>query len=110
MNDFSDSDRGGFKEVILNIKGNGAYRRLRFEGGGHRVQRVPETEAQGRIHTAPRQRSLSFRNFPDVKIEIALKDVEEFGCRGVADLVGRTSTKSKPAGESSTSPAAFSSR
>jgi peptide chain release factor 1 len=52
VNDFSPSDRGGFKEVIINIKGKGAYRHLRFEGGGHRVQRVPETEAQGRIHTS----------------------------------------------------------
>src|SRR5205085_441265 len=51
VSDFSPSERGGFKEVIVNIKGNGAYRHLRFEGGGHRVQRVPETEAQGRIHT-----------------------------------------------------------
>jgi peptide chain release factor 1 len=51
VSDFSVSERGGFKEVIVNCKGNGAYRHLRFEGGGHRVQRVPETEAQGRIHT-----------------------------------------------------------
>ena len=52
VNDFSVSDRGGFKEVIVNIRGNGAYRHLRFEGGGHRVQRVPETEAKGRTHTS----------------------------------------------------------
>ncbi len=43
---------GGFKEVIASVKGRGAYSRLRFESGVHRVQRVPETEAQGRIHTS----------------------------------------------------------
>ena len=46
------TDLGGYKEVTLAIAGDGAYRRLRFESGGHRVQRVPETEAQGRIHTS----------------------------------------------------------
>ena len=46
------SERGGFKEVIFRIAGKGAYSRLKFESGVHRVQRVPETEAQGRIHTS----------------------------------------------------------
>jgi len=50
--DQSGSDLGGLKEIILNIKGDGAWRNLGYEGGGHRVQRVPETEAQGRIHTS----------------------------------------------------------
>jgi len=50
--DASPSDLGGFKEVVLNVKGEGVYRCLGYEGGGHRVQRVPETEAQGRIHTS----------------------------------------------------------
>ncbi len=48
----SESDLGGYKEAILRIVGNGAYAKLKFESGGHRVQRVPETEAQGRIHTS----------------------------------------------------------
>jgi peptide chain release factor 1 len=48
----SESDLGGYKEVIVRIVGNGAYSKLKFESGGHRVQRVPETEAQGRIHTS----------------------------------------------------------
>ena len=81
VNDFSTSERGGFKEVIVNIKGSGAYRHLRFEGGGHRVQRVPETEAQGRIHTSAATVAV-LPELPDVKIEINLKDIEEFGCRG----------------------------
>ncbi len=48
----SPSDMGGFKEIIFKIAGNGAYSRLKFESGVHRVQRVPVTEAQGRIHTS----------------------------------------------------------
>ncbi|MEP7181180.1 MAG: peptide chain release factor 1 [Betaproteobacteria bacterium] len=48
----SASELGGYREVILHIVGTGAYRRLKFESGGHRVQRVPATEAQGRIHTS----------------------------------------------------------
>ncbi len=48
----SQSDKGGYKEVIAKVLGRGAYSRLKFESGGHRVQRVPETEAQGRIHTS----------------------------------------------------------
>ena len=48
----NESDLGGYKEVIVRIEGAGAYSKLKFESGGHRVQRVPETEAQGRIHTS----------------------------------------------------------
>jgi peptide chain release factor 1 len=80
-NDFSTSDRGGFKEVIVNIKGNGAFRHLQFEGGGHRVQRVPETEAQGRIHTSAATVAV-LPEMPDVKIDVNPRDVEESGCRG----------------------------
>ena len=48
----SPSELGGYKEVIARILGQGVFSRLKFESGGHRVQRVPETEAQGRIHTS----------------------------------------------------------
>ncbi|MGL4576749.1 MAG: peptide chain release factor 1 [Burkholderiaceae bacterium] len=48
----SSSDLGGYKEVIVRIEGDGAYAALKFESGGHRVQRVPATETQGRIHTS----------------------------------------------------------
>ncbi|MBB3212534.1 peptide chain release factor 1 [Herbaspirillum sp. Sphag1AN] len=48
----SESEIGGYKEVIVRIAGFGAYSRLKFESGGHRVQRVPATETQGRIHTS----------------------------------------------------------
>ena len=48
----SASELGGYREVIARVIGGGAYSKLKFESGGHRVQRVPETEAQGRIHTS----------------------------------------------------------
>lgn len=48
----SESDMGGFKEVIALVEGQGVYARLKYESGTHRVQRVPDTEAQGRIHTS----------------------------------------------------------
>ncbi len=48
----SESEKGGFKEIVFEVHGRGAYSRLKYESGGHRVQRVPATEAQGRIHTS----------------------------------------------------------
>ncbi|MDF7675842.1 peptide chain release factor 1 [Neisseriaceae bacterium ESL0693] len=48
----SESDLGGYKEIIVRIAGQGVYSQLKFESGGHRVQRVPTTESQGRIHTS----------------------------------------------------------
>jgi len=50
--DSSPSDLGGFKEVIFSITGEDVYKQLKFESGVHRVQRVPATEASGRIHTS----------------------------------------------------------
>lgn len=48
----SPSEQGGYKEIVLRVAGDGVYGRLRFESGGHRVQRIPVTESQGRIHTS----------------------------------------------------------
>ena len=48
----SESDLGGYKEVVLRFEGDGVYGQMKFESGGHRVQRVPATETQGRIHTS----------------------------------------------------------
>jgi peptide chain release factor 1 len=48
----AESDLGGYKEVVLRLVGQAVYSRLKFESGGHRVQRVPQTETQGRIHTS----------------------------------------------------------
>ncbi len=50
--DLNSTELGGFKEIILGIEGEGAYREMQYESGGHRVQRVPETETKGRIHTS----------------------------------------------------------
>ncbi len=49
---FNPTELGGFKEMVLGVDGEGCFRQLQFESGGHRVQRVPETEAKGRIHTS----------------------------------------------------------
>lgn len=48
----NEGEHGGFKEVIIKVSGEGVYGNLKFESGGHRVQRVPETESQGRVHTS----------------------------------------------------------
>ncbi|TVR44222.1 MAG: peptide chain release factor 1 [Planctomycetota bacterium] len=52
MIDVSEGEKGGFKEAVFEIRGVGAYGLMRYESGGHRVQRVPETESQGRVHTS----------------------------------------------------------
>ncbi len=49
---FNETGIGGFREIVFEVRGTGAYSRLKYESGTHRVQRVPETEAQGRIHTS----------------------------------------------------------
>ena len=48
----SEGEHGGYKEIISRVVGKNVYSHLKFESGAHRVQRVPETEAQGRIHTS----------------------------------------------------------
>jgi peptide chain release factor 1 len=48
----SEGELGGYKEIVVRISGRGVYRRLKFEAGTHRVQRIPETESQGRVHTS----------------------------------------------------------
>ena len=48
----NESEQGGFKEVIFKVAGDSVYGQMKFESGGHRVQRVPETESQGRVHTS----------------------------------------------------------
>ncbi|WP_312906630.1 peptide chain release factor 1 [Tissierella praeacuta] len=66
---------GGFKEVIFMIKGKGAYSRLKYESGVHRVQRVPETEASGRIHTSTSTVAV-LPEAEDVDIDIQEKDLK----------------------------------
>lgn len=65
---------GGYKEVVFMINGKGAYSRLKFESGVHRVQRVPETESQGRIHTSTATVAV-LPEVEDVEVELNLNDV-----------------------------------
>jgi peptide chain release factor 1 len=69
------SELGGLKEVVLSIAGEGCFHRLQFESGGHRVQRVPETEAQGRIHTSAATVAV-MAEATDVEIEIDNEDLQ----------------------------------
>lgn len=71
----SEGSVGGFKEIIMLVKGNGAYSRLKYEGGTHRVQRVPQTESQGRVHTS----AITVAVMPevdDIEIEINPNDLK----------------------------------
>jgi peptide chain release factor 1 len=73
--DQSATEGGGFKEVVFEVNGDGAYSRLKFESGVHRVQRVPVTESQGRVHTS----ASSVAVFPEpeaVEVEIRDEDIE----------------------------------
>ena len=73
--DWNDTGLGGFKEVIFSLKGTGAYGALKFESGVHRVQRVPETEAQGRVHTSAATVAV-LPEVEDVEIEINPADLQ----------------------------------
>jgi peptide chain release factor 1 len=71
----SESDFGGYKEVVVLVKGDKVYSRLKYEGGTHRVQRVPATESQGRVHTS----AITVAIMPevdDVEIEINPNDLK----------------------------------
>jgi peptide chain release factor 1 len=70
----SDSELGGYKEVVVKIDGDAVYGQLRFESGGHRVQRVPTTETQGRIHTSAC--TVAVLPEPDEAAEVALNPAE----------------------------------
>ena len=81
--DSSVSDMGGFKEITLTLEGESVYRDLAYESGGHRVQRVPETETQGRVHTSAA--TVAVMPEPeDVEIELKSDDyrVDKFGASG----------------------------
>ncbi len=70
----SESEAGGFKEIIAEVRGDGAYSRLKFESGVHRVQRVPTTEASGRIHTSTATVSV-LPEADEVELQIDEKDL-----------------------------------
>ena len=80
--DFSGTEMGGIREVTLNIKGPGVWAQLGYEGGGHRVQRVPETESQGRVHTSAATVAV-LPEPEEVDIEINPDDmIENVSCAG----------------------------
>jgi len=78
--DSSPSDLGGFKEIIFQINGTDVYKRLKYESGVHRVQRVPATEAQGRIHTSTATVAV-LPEAEEVDIEIKPDEIEINVCR-----------------------------
>ncbi|MGO9484396.1 MAG: peptide chain release factor 1 [Rhodomicrobium sp.] len=70
----SDADAGGYKEIVASITGKGVFARMKFESGVHRVQRVPETENQGRIHTSAATVAV-LPEAEDIDIEIRAEDI-----------------------------------
>ncbi|MBI3877723.1 MAG: PCRF domain-containing protein, partial [Verrucomicrobia bacterium] len=78
--DSSPSDLGGFKEIIFGVNGQDVYKRLKYESGVHRVQRVPATEAQGRIHTSTATVAV-LPEAEEVDIEIKPEDLDIQVCR-----------------------------
>lgn len=72
--DENDTELGGIKEIVVNISGRDAYKQLKFESGVHRVQRVPETESQGRVHTSTATVAV-LPEAEDVEVEIRDEDV-----------------------------------
>lgn len=78
--DSSPSDLGGFKEIVFSVSGTDVFRRLKYESGVHRVQRVPATEAQGRIHTSTATVAV-LPEAEEVDIEIRPEDIEMTVCR-----------------------------
>lgn len=73
--EFSPTELGGIKEAVMSISGEGAFHELQFESGGHRVQRVPETETQGRIHTSAATVAV-LPEATDVEVEIRTEDLQ----------------------------------
>jgi peptide chain release factor 1 len=77
--ELSDAEMGGLKEVVFRVEGDGTFGKFRYEGGGHRVQRVPKTETQGRIHTSM-ARVAVLPEVEEVEVHIDPKDVRESFC------------------------------
>ena len=75
VNSVSETELGGIKEISFTVNGEGAYSRLKFEGGTHRVQRVPETETQGRVHTSAATVAV-MPEAEEVELELDPKDLK----------------------------------
>ena len=78
--DTSPSERGGFKEIVFSMLGQDVYKKMRYESGVHRVQRVPETEAQGRIHTSTASVAV-LPEAEEVDVQLKPEDLEITVCR-----------------------------
>jgi len=74
--DFTEGTSGGYKEVIVGISGNDVYGKLKFESGVHRVQRVPATETQGRVHTSAASVAV-LPEVEDVEVELNMNDIRK---------------------------------
>ncbi|KAK6239312.1 hypothetical protein QUC31_004781 [Theobroma cacao] len=72
---YSEAEKGGFKTCVIEVKGNRVYSKLKYESGVHRVQRVPQTEAQGRVHTSTATVAI-MPEADEVEVEIDPKDIE----------------------------------
>jgi peptide chain release factor 1 len=102
--DSNPSDLGGFKEVIFNVTGTDVYKRLKYESGVHRVQRVPATEAQGRIHTStctvavlPEAQEVDIEIKPD-ELEVTVCRASGKGGQGVNTTDSAVQIHHKPSG------------
>ena len=102
--DSSPSERGGFKEIVFAVQGQDVYKKLRYESGVHRVQRVPETEAQGRIHTStasvavlPEAEEVDVQLKPD-EMEITVCRASGPGGQGVNTTDSAVQIHHKPSG------------
>ena len=78
--DTSPSERGGFKEIVFSVLGQDVFKKMRYESGVHRVQRVPETEAQGRIHTSTASVAV-LPEAEEVDVQLKPEDLEITVCR-----------------------------
>ncbi len=74
ITDFSEGDAGGYSKIVANVSGAGAYGKLKFESGVHRVQRVPVTESQGRVHTSAASVAV-LPEVDDVEVDLDMNDV-----------------------------------
>ncbi|HSR65732.1 MAG TPA: peptide chain release factor 1 [Xanthomonadaceae bacterium] len=72
----SPGEHGGYKEIVARVEGRGAYSRLKFESGTHRVQRVPETESQGRIHTSAATVAIIAEDTSDIAVDVNPADLK----------------------------------
>jgi peptide chain release factor 1 len=84
--DINETEQGGIKDVSFVIKGKGAYSRMKYEGGTHRVQRVPATEANGRIHTSTAKVIVLPEVDDEIKIEIKDNDIRVDLYRSTGDV------------------------